>query len=110
QAPETSARAALPTMEKRACSRELHADLVHIAPAPALARLERGDDRMLRRVEMLRGVLVLRVVAAADVAAGAAKAQVQPAIAGPETLLAALGAGAVGLHRPEMAAAHPRYF
>src|SRR6185295_5813383 len=99
QAPETSARAALPTMEKRACSRELHADLVHIAPAPALARLERGDDRVLGRVEVLRGVLVLRVVAAADVAAGAAKAQVQPAIAHLQAFLAAPGPRPTGLHR-----------
>src|SRR2546430_16456270 len=48
---------------------ELQRDLVGIAPAPRLARLECRDDRVPGRVVVLGGVLVLRAVAAADVAA-----------------------------------------
>src|SRR5215472_5514832 len=52
-------------------SLELQHHLVHKAPAPILARLERADDGMVRRVKVLGGVAVLGIVAAADVAAGA---------------------------------------
>src|SRR5438552_2693772 len=76
-------------------SRELHSDLVDIAPAPVLAGLERGDDRMLRRMVVLGRVLVLRVVATADVAAGPAQAKVHPGVAGCEALLAAGGVRSV---------------
>jgi hypothetical protein len=43
---------------------------------------------VLGGVEVLRGVLVLRRVAATDVAAGEAEAEVDPAVAALETLLA----------------------
>src|SRR5258708_19624736 len=43
-------------------------------------RLERGDDRMLRRVIVLGGVLVLGIVAAAHVAAGPPQAQFHPRV------------------------------
>src|SRR5665213_3115185 len=43
--------------------------LVDVAPLPVLARLERADHGMLRRVKVFRRVLVLRVVAAADMPA-----------------------------------------
>jgi hypothetical protein len=47
---------------------------------------------MLRRLEVLAGVSMRRVVAAADVAAGAAQAQVHPFAADFQALLAADGA------------------
>src|SRR4051794_19209555 len=43
--------------------------LVDEAPTPALPRLERADDRVLRLVEVLRGVAVPRIVTAPDVPA-----------------------------------------
>src|SRR3981081_727248 len=66
--------------------------LVHIAPAPILARLEGLDDRVLGRVEMLSGVAMGRGIAAADMAAGQAQAQMHPGAADPQAILAARGA------------------
>src|SRR5215472_10533631 len=70
---------------------EVDLDFINIAPAPILARLERADDRMLRLVEVLGGVLVLRGVAAPDVAAGQAQAQVDPGVAHFEAFFTAVG-------------------
>src|SRR5258706_12649265 len=92
----------------RLCELQVH--LVDIAPAPAFAGLERSDDWVLGRVEVLRRVLVLRVVAAADMAAGAAQAQVHPGVTHLQAFLAAVGAGPVGFDCAKMAATHPRYF
>jgi hypothetical protein len=66
---------------------------VHIAPLPVLARLERLDDRVPSVKEVLRSVLILRRIAAADMAADEANAQVDPLLAHLETLLAAVAAG-----------------
>ncbi len=49
--------------------KRIEADVVDEAPAPALAWFQRADHGVLRVVEVLRRVLVLRVVAASDVAA-----------------------------------------
>src|SRR5450631_421447 len=57
---------------RRFHSSELQHELVDVAPAPILSRFERSHDRMLGRPEMLRGVFVLRIVAASDVAARSA--------------------------------------
>ena len=65
------------------------ADLVDEAPRPVLAGLERADDRVLGRARVRRGVAVGRVVAAADVAALEADAQVQPEAADGEAVHAA---------------------
>ena len=62
--------------------------LVDKAPAPALAGFERSDNRMAGRVEMLGRVLIGRLVAAPDVTAREAKAEMDPAIAGLEAFLA----------------------
>src|SRR5262252_3723871 len=67
-------------------------ELVDVAPAPVLARLERLDDRVVRGVEVLSNMLVLRVVAAADVAADHAQAQMHPSVADLEAVLAAVRA------------------
>src|SRR5438093_3198940 len=85
-------------------SSELHHELIDVAPAPVLSAFERGDDRMLGRAEMLRGVLVLRIVAAPDVTAGPAQAKMHPRFAGGEAFLAAGGVGRVRHYKVEMAA------
>jgi hypothetical protein len=63
-------------------------DLIHVAPPPVLVGLEGLHDRVLGRVEVPRRVMVGRRIAAADVAAGQTKPQVDPPIAGAKTLLA----------------------
>src|SRR3989449_11582074 len=81
-----------------------HRDLVHVAPAPVLARLERAHDRMLHRPEVLRRVLVLRRVAAPDVPAREAEPQVHPRVADAQALLASAALWFRVLHRVEMVA------
>src|SRR5262249_9346627 len=71
--------------------RPFEEDLVDVAPGPVLARLERADEGVVRAVEVLGGVLVLRRIAAADVAAGEAEPEVDPAVPHLEALLATVG-------------------
>ena len=52
--------------------------LIHVAPHPALSGLDRADQRMSDVVEVFGGVLVLRRIAAAYVAADQAQAQMDP--------------------------------
>src|SRR5690242_5367100 len=63
-------------------SRQIEHDLVDIAPAPTFRRIVALDHGMAGGVEMRRRMLVGGIVAAADMAAGTADAQVQPAAAG----------------------------
>lgn len=63
-------------------------EIVDVAVGPALAGLERADDRVLARGRMGARVLAGRCVAAADVAAAPADAQVDPTPAGPQAVLA----------------------
>lgn len=51
---------------------------------------------MLRRVEMLGRVFILRVVATADVPAGPAESQMDPGVAQLKALLATAAARAAG--------------
>src|SRR5258708_3962781 len=67
--------------------------LVLEAPAPLFARLERARDRVPGAMKVPGGVLVRRLVAAAHVTTLQADAQVHPARADPQTVLAAQGAG-----------------
>jgi hypothetical protein len=67
--------------------------LVDVAPAPVFARLERTDDRMLRRLCVRSRVAVRRVIASADVTASKTDAQVQPLAADAQEILAALDRG-----------------
>ena len=67
-------------------------DVIDVAPNPALAALERRDERMARRPEVRGGVTVARGVAAPDVSALQALPQVDPGVAELEALLTALGA------------------
>lgn len=78
---------------KTAMSNQLQVYLVHVAPAPVLVRLERLDDGMASRMKVFPGVLVLRVVAAAYVAARQAEAQVYPCVAHLQALFAAIPGG-----------------
>lgn len=48
---------------------------------------------MMLGVKMFCGVFVFRTIAAADVAAGEAQAQVDPVVADFQAILAAVGAG-----------------
>jgi hypothetical protein len=68
--------------------RGLEEQLIDVAPTPILARLEALHDRKLRPVKVLRRVLPLRLIAASDMAAFLAEAQVNPVHAERETFLA----------------------
>ena len=57
-------------------------NLVHITPDPVFARLDRPHQGVLAVVEMFGGVLVLRRVAAGNMAALEAKPQMYPRISG----------------------------
>jgi hypothetical protein len=86
---------------------ENEGDVVDIAVAPVLARLGGADDGVADIAGVRGGVLARRVVAAADMPAGVAHAQVHPPTAACEALLAASDAfGQLGeLDAVEMCAA-----
>jgi hypothetical protein len=65
-------------------------ELVHVAPTPRLAGLERLHDRMLAAVKVFGGVFVFRGVATTDMATLQAQPQVHPGVPRFQTLLAAL--------------------
>src|SRR3982751_4124822 len=89
---ETRGRSrALPIKVPPAPLLRLHEHLVHVAPDPVLPRLDRLDQRMALRVEVLRRMAVLRRVAAAHVAAGQAEPEMDPGVAHLQALLAAAG-------------------
>ena len=79
---------------------------INIAPAPVFTRLERLDDRMFRRMEVFRGVLVLRRIAAADVAAGHAEPQVDPRVANLQAVFTAVSARRDFANLIKMSAGH----
>ena len=70
----------------------LEEDSINVAVAPLFARLERFNDRVFCRMKVLRRVLVLRRVAATDVTARFAQAQMHPRIAHLQTFFTTLGA------------------
>src|SRR5579864_7020893 len=88
----------------RIALRRLQKHLVDVAPAPVLARLEGLDQGMVAVHKVLGGVSVLRVVAAADVAAREAEAEMDPGVAHLQALLAAIAAGGNILNLIEMRA------
>jgi len=84
---------------------EISADLllVYVAPHPALAGFERPDDGVAFGVRVPRRMTVLRRIAAADVPAMHAQAQVDPSVAGLQAvfataLLLGVGLGDLGGH------------
>jgi len=68
---------------------EVQYDFVDIAPSPSLRRVVAFDDGMSRRMEMLRRMPSLRLVAAPDMSACAADSQMKPGLARFQALLAA---------------------
>src|SRR4051795_886313 len=72
-------------------SPRLHHHLVDVAPEPVLARLDGLDDGVAGGMEVLRRVLVLRGIAAADLAAGETQPQMDPGVAHLQALFAAPG-------------------
>src|SRR5207248_5476990 len=78
---------------------EQQRDLVDVAPAPVLARLELADERMRRRVLVGGRMAARRAVAASDMAAGQADAQVKPPAAALQALLAAFHLSGKLAHR-----------
>src|SRR5262245_33035664 len=82
-----------------------HGGVVQVAPPPALARLERTHERVLGGPEVRGRVSAPGRVAAADVSAGEAHAEVNPALAEVETLLAPLRSRSGIQHQLEVGAA-----
>src|SRR6266481_7807458 len=70
----------------------VHDEIVEVAVRPLLVWLERPDGRMAGLVEVLRRVLVRRIVAAADVTASHAEPEVDPLVSRVEAFLAASAA------------------
>src|SRR6185437_11612250 len=64
-------------------------EFIHIAPAPRFTRLDRARHRVLGGMVVLGGVGVGRRVAAPDVAAGEAKAEMDPTAADLQAFFAA---------------------
>jgi hypothetical protein len=65
--------------------------LIDIAPSPTLARLDGARDSVLAVMKMFRGVLAYGRIAAADMPARKAHAEMHPLLAGFQTLFAAAG-------------------
>lgn len=65
-------------------------DFVDVAPLPTFARLDGLHDGMFRVVEVLRRMFINGRIAASDMAANEAHAQMNPGIAGFEAFFAAL--------------------
>jgi hypothetical protein len=67
--------------------------LVDITPTPILAWFDRLHDGMFASVKMLGGVFVLGRIAASDVAAREAHAQMDPLVSHLQAFFAAVGTG-----------------
>src|SRR3981189_1697566 len=68
--------------------RQIKQHFIDIAPAPAFRRIIAFDHGMAGGVEMRGRMLVRRIIAAADMAAGAADPQMQPLASAFQALLA----------------------
>src|SRR5262249_45961686 len=77
----------------RGVGAQIEHHVIDVAVAPAFRRIIALDDRVLGVVVVLGSVPVRRGVAAADMAAGAAEAQMHPGRADFQTFLAAECAG-----------------
>ena len=71
----------------------LEREVVDIAPEPVLAGLERLDDRVAGLAKVPGCVLSDGIVATPDMTAAEASPQVDPLLAGAQTLDAAVGDG-----------------
>ena len=63
---------------------------MQVAPAPCLAALEGGDDRMTRRIEVLKRMRMRRILAASDMTTRETYAKLVPRCAERDALLAAV--------------------
>jgi hypothetical protein len=61
---------------------------IFVAPHPGFARFEGADNGVTRFREMLTGMLIFGIVAAADMATDQAQAQMHPGVAHLQTFLA----------------------
>jgi hypothetical protein len=75
---------------------------VDVTPAPIFARLERSHDGVFCLFEVFGGVLVFRGIAAADVAANFAEAQMNPRVSRLQALLAPIGVRGAVLYLVEV--------
>jgi hypothetical protein len=73
--------------------RQHHFNLIDEAPAPILPGLIRGNDGMTGAAGMLACVAIFRIVAASDMTAGAAQAQVHPRVAHCQAFHATIAGG-----------------
>jgi hypothetical protein len=73
-------------------SRGLEHNAIDVAPRPILARLNRLHERMVTRVIVLLGMFIFRRIAAANMATGQTHSEMNPIIAGLQTLFAAIRA------------------
>jgi hypothetical protein len=71
---------------------KIEPELVGVTPSPVLIRLEGLNDRVIGGVEMSGGMLILRIVTAADMTTDEADTQVDPGITRFQTIFAAIGA------------------
>jgi hypothetical protein len=71
---------------------KIQEELVEVTPAPVFSRLEGLDDRVIGRMKMLGGMLVLRIVAASNMPAFKADSQVYPGVADFQAILAPISA------------------
>ena len=71
---------------------KLEEELVRVTPSPVLIRLEGLHDRVIGRVEMLGGMLILRIVAAADMTTDETDTQMHPGVSDSQAILASIRA------------------
>src|SRR5262249_17559909 len=68
-------------------------NFIDVTPFPVFARFHRAHERMTSRMKVLRRMFIFGGIAATDVPAGEAHAEMNPGIAGFKTVFAPLGAG-----------------
>src|ERR687885_2140760 len=90
--PQTAVALALRVMAPNVYGQRVEEDLVHVAPPPILAGLERLDDRVVGSVKVPGGVFVRRVVATPHVPTDLAEAQMHPGVPDPQAVLTAVRA------------------
>jgi hypothetical protein len=71
---------------------KIEEELVRVTPSPVLIGLEGLNDRVVGGVEMLGGMRILRVVAAADMPAFKTDSKVYPGVADFQAILAPIRA------------------
>jgi hypothetical protein len=78
---------------------ELKLDLIDVAPSPVFTWFNRFHDGMFGRMKMFGGVFVFGRVAAPDMAATQAEAQVNPGVVHLQAFLTAMG---MRFHVPDL--------